>query len=410
MDYLSTTLNRQTSQMFDLDYLSTNQGLSEAISLAITAIPGQVKLLLKQNERPEISPLQALKLIQSLSAQEFESALAQLSDIAARGYTFINFTSQLFPARLAATSFQPLGLYVWAKAPKLLADLNQLPAFGIVGARRASQYGVKAARKISKELSLAGSYIVSGLAVGIDSAAHQGAYDAALERLQVFPGIAVLGSGFDCLYPKQNRVLAERLVEQGGIILSEYHPDQNPTKFTFPERNRIIAGLVDALIVIEAGEKSGSLITARLAADAGRQVFALPGEITNPYAQGSNKLIRNGATLIQSVADVFEDLPHLRSRCLNFETESAALPLVATQCVNSGGQLDRNFPAEMGVLSQQIIAELEKQEALPFDQLLPLISGSAVELRAELSRLEMAGRIFSHPGDFYSISEFVDIL
>jgi DNA processing protein len=180
-------------------------------------------------------------------------------------------------------------------------EVLTLPQLAIVGSRNPTAPGRRDAEAFAATLGGAGFTIVSGLALGIDAAAHQGALDAAATT------IAVCATGLDRVYPARHRELAHRITEQGALI-SEFAPGTPPLKHHFPLRNRIIAGLSLGTLVVEAAAQSGSLITARLAAEAGRGVFALPGSIHNPLAKGCHRLIRDGATLVENAADVVAEL------------------------------------------------------------------------------------------------------
>ena len=172
----------------------------------------------------------------------------------------------------------------------------------IVGTRRATSEGKTLAKELAKKLSEKGIIIVSGLAMGIDTAAHQGTIEANGKT------IAVLANGLDSIYPAQNENLAKKIIELNGAIISEYPPGTPAYQNQFLERNRIVSGLCDATIIIEAPERSGSLVTARLAAEQGREVLVFPGPLRHPNYHGSHKLIRDGARLVASIEDVFEDL------------------------------------------------------------------------------------------------------
>lgn len=178
-------------------------------------------------------------------------------------------------------------------------DLSK-PAVAVVGTRRATRYGLEVAYSLAADLASRGIIIVSGLALGIDSRAHKGALDAGGQT------IAVLGSGLNFIRPLQNKDLAEKIIEKGGALVSEFPPEHPPEKWTYPQRNRIIAGLSSAVIVVEAPEKSGALITARLALDYNRDVGAVPGEITSLNSNGSNSLLKMGAAVIRTADDVLE--------------------------------------------------------------------------------------------------------
>ncbi len=201
----------------------------------------------------------------------------------------------------------PILLREIANAPKevhVRGDLpdSRLPAIAIVGTRKATSTGVKIAEEVAAELAKRGLIIISGLAMGIDSAAHRGALSADGKT------VAVLGNGIDEIYPAQNENLAKKILETGGAIISEYSPGEPSFKQNFIHRNRIISGLSVAVVVIEAPEKSGALATAGFAAEQGRNVFVVPGPVSHPNYIGSHKLIRDGAVLATGASDVLEDL------------------------------------------------------------------------------------------------------
>lgn len=202
----------------------------------------------------------------------------------------------LYPCLLAAIHDPPPAL--WARGGVDLALLSA-PAVAIVGARACSSYGRAVARMLGRELAAAGLVVVSGLARGIDGEAHRGALDAGGST------VAVLGCGIDRDYPAVHRELARRICVD-GLVVSEYEPGIEPAPWRFPARNRIIAGLCRAAVVVEARERSGALITADFALEEGREVMAVPGEITSALSAGTNALLRLGATPVTSVADVLE--------------------------------------------------------------------------------------------------------
>jgi len=194
---------------------------------------------------------------------------------------------------------------------------TESPAVAVVGSRRCSGYGRAIARKLSKDLASAGLYIVGGMARGIDTMAHQGALDANGMTY------AVLGSGLDVIYPPENRKLYHAIVEHGAIV-SEFTLDTRPEPYNFPKRNRIISGLSMGVVVVEAGAKSGSLITASHALDQGRDVYAVPGNVGTTTSQGTNRLIKQGAKLVETADEIIEDIvPNARrghrSHCPNPE-------------------------------------------------------------------------------------------
>jgi DNA processing protein len=201
-----------------------------------------------------------------------------------------------YPELLQTIADPPLLLYVRGS----LSAARQ-PAVAIVGARRCTRLGADVAAQLAGELARHGAAIVSGLARGIDTAAHR----AALEHGRT---VAVLGSGLANPYPVGSRSLTQRIADAGGLLVSEYPPLASARKHHFPERNRLISGMSLGVVVVEAGEHSGSLITARMALEQGREVLAVPGPVTNPVSRGCHRLLRQGAALVESAADVIEAL------------------------------------------------------------------------------------------------------
>jgi DNA processing protein len=218
--------------------------------------------------------------------------------LAEQGLRFMGLFDAEFPPLLAAIHDPPPGLFIRGHAE---ADLLARPGVAVVGARACSTYGSQVARALGRELAGAGLVVVSGMARGIDGDAHRGALEAGGQT------VAVLGCGVDRDYPASHAQLA-REIAASGLIVSEYGPGVEPAPWRFPARNRIIAGLARAVVVVEARERSGALITADLALEEGRDVYAVPGEITSALSLGTNGLIRLGATLITGSGDVLEAL------------------------------------------------------------------------------------------------------
>ena len=213
------------------------------------------------------------------------------------GFTVITPESDAYPERLENLINPPAVLYVDGQLP----DVDNEVMISIVGTRHASSFGMDITSQLAARLTRAGAIIVSGGAAGIDTASHIGALNAGGRT------VAVLGCGVDIAYPAENRRLLADIVASGGAILSEYAPGTPPLPAFFPARNRIISGLSKGVIVVEAAERSGSLITAQLALDEGRDVFAVPGSIYSPTSQGCHRLIQQGAKLVTSVRDVLEE-------------------------------------------------------------------------------------------------------
>ena len=226
-------------------------------------------------------------------AAEVETALAWTQEA---GNRIVTLADPDYPQALLATADPPVLLYVKGRA-----ELLNRPALAIVGSRNATKQGEANATAFAAALSGAGLTVVSGLALGIDAAAHRGALDNAAST------IAVIGTGADRIYPARNAGLARRIAEK-GVVISEFALGTPPLPGNFPRRNRLIAGLARGCLVVEAAEQSGSLITARLAAETGSEVFAIPGSIHSPLAKGCHKLIKQGAKLVESAQDILEEL------------------------------------------------------------------------------------------------------
>ncbi|MBI3442219.1 MAG: DNA-protecting protein DprA [Candidatus Sungbacteria bacterium] len=253
--------------------------------------------------------------------QEYEKVLAA-------GVWMITDTDAGYPPLLKEIHNPPAALYgKGALLDELFSD--EKISIGIVGTRRTTAYGLQAAEKIVADLVSAGMIITSGLALGIDAKAHQTALDSEGAT------IAVVGSGLDnsVLFPHENIKLSRKIIENGGTVLSEYPPFTKARREYFPMRNRILSGLSRGIVVIEAREKSGALITARFALEQNREVFAVPGSIFSPTSHGPNALIREGAKLIMSVADILDEFgivyqDETRQRADVDETEASLLTLL----------------------------------------------------------------------------------
>ena len=278
-----------------------------------------------------------------------------------------------YPASLRHIHDAPLVLYV--KGDRSLLDKPQV---GIVGSRNASRAGLEHARAFAGALGLEGLLVTSGLALGVDGAAHAGALDAG------FPTVAVIGNGIDRPYPHRHRRLADRVVSH-GLLVSEYPPGTEARPAHFPQRNRIISGLSRGILVVEAGLKSGSLITARLALEQGREVFAIPGSIHNPLARGCHELIRQGAVLVETVADI----------CNEFAIGWASLtPEPVAQPTDTPGL----EPREIAVL------DALGYDPQSTDNLCSITGLPADQLMQSLLLLELQGLVDSAPGGFQRIA------
>ena len=264
-------------------------------------------------------------------------ASAAVTRGAARGLTPVAWSHACYPPALAAIVDPPPVL--WTRGA--MAAFEH-PAVAIVGSRAASPYAIDVAEHLAADLAARGIAIVSGLARGVDSAAHRGALSVNGST------IAVLGCGADVIYPPEHGTLA-RAIEPAGLVISELVPGTKPLPQFFPQRNRIISGLARAVVVIEAGEKSGSLITARLALEQGRDVLAVPGNVLNGRNRGGHALLRDGARLVETADDVFEELGIARTGTPPVGREKSADPLLA--CLPMGDACDLDGIAERSGLT-----------------------------------------------------------
>jgi DNA processing protein len=291
-------------------------------------------------------------------ARAFDSA-RYLRALRARGFRWLPRADREFPSLLAAIHGPPAGLFLRGASP---AELLARPAVAVVGARACSAYGAQVARSLGRELARAGLVVVSGLARGIDGEAHRGALEGE------GPTIAVLGCGIDRDYPASHADLARRIAAS-GLIVAEYAPGVEPAPWRFPARNRIIAGLCAATVVVEARERSGALITADFALEEGREVFACPGEITSALSAGTNELLRLGATPLTRTSDVLEHF--------GLTLESASV-------------------AELGADATILMARLEAP--MTIDELVRSSEFDAARAAVALSELELAGLVANADG------------
>jgi len=343
---------------------------------------------------PGIGPVTYRQLIARFGSPA--AALAAVPDLARRGggktpslRTRADAERELAKVEKLGAKWLALGQGLYPRllteledAPPLLmatGDLNLLDkqAVAIVGARNASAAACRFARGLAHDLGQHDLIVVSGLARGIDSAAHDGALATGT--------IAVVAGGIDVFYPPENQARQEELYER-GLVLAEMPPGTEPRARHFPYRNRIIAGIASGPVVVEAAPRSGSLITARLAAEAGREVMAVPGSPLDPRAQGCNQLIRDGATLVQSAPDVIEAIRP-------FESQVRSPPAIFEPAVE---QL--NGDDALG-----IIEELLGPSPVPVDEIIRLSGASSGAVQMALLELDLAGRLERHAGGRVSL-------
>ncbi len=289
----------------------------------------------------------------------------------------------------ADSAYPPL-LREIADAPPLLylqgdPETLSCPQLAIVGSRNATLQGSALARAFATQLLQHGLLITSGLALGIDTAAHQGALEAG------GPTLAVLGTGVDHIYPARNRELAARIVAEGGALISELPLGSPPVAQNFPRRNRIISGLALGVLVVEASPRSGSLITARYALEQGREVFALPGSVHSPQSRGCHALIRQGAKLVEEVDHLLEELPALLDACQAARQEPAPPP--ASAAVSSAAPAGPALSAR----AERLLAAFGGGR-LSVDELVALTGLPTPEVLSELLELELLGLVQAVPG------------
>ncbi|MBV9932196.1 MAG: DNA-protecting protein DprA [Alphaproteobacteria bacterium] len=284
---------------------------------------------------------------------------------------------------LGRGAYPPLLAEIETAPPALIvkghASLLEKPGIALVGARNASAAACRFARGLAQKLGEAGQVVVSGLARGIDTAAHDGALETGT--------IAVVAGGIDVFYPPENEA-RQRAIGGRGLLVSEQPPGMEPRARHFPYRNRIIAGLTHGTVVIEAAPRSGSLITARLAAESGREVMAVPGSPLDPRAQGCNQLIRDGATLVQTADDVLEAVSPLRLRPFR-QKELDYAPA--------------DVPSEVGDDARDAVAALLNGTPVPVDELVRQAGLPPATVQTVLLELELAGRLERHAGGRVSL-------
>jgi len=304
------------------------------------------------------------------------------------GGFFLTREDEDYPGRLLQIYDPPAVL--WGRGDRKLLDR---PGIAVVGTRHPSPYGAGMAEMLSRDLANRRMTILSGMARGIDSAAHKGALEAGGKT------VAVWGTGIDVVYPKENKKLAEQIVASGGAILSEYSLGTFPAPQNFPLRNRILSGMSVGVLVIEGGEYSGTRITARCAMEQNRDVYAVPGNVTNKNAWGPNTLIKQGARLTATWEDIWEDLPAPVRLQLEQEMEVAGGGESKTGGSASLFEDDKPLPEHERV----VLERLKRDEAVQLDELIEGLEGTlgSAEIFTALFELELGGRVKQMPGKNY---------
>ena len=331
---------------------------------------------LTELESCSLPALVAQSIVNKDAFKRAEKELAAIRNIA--GCRLINWTEPEYPQTLLQI-YDPPVLFYLRGDPQIL----NLPCLSIVGTRRPTLYGSQMAERLGRDLAARGLAILSGLARGIDAIGHQGAL-AANGR-----AIGVLGTGIDICYPKENRKLYEKVLERGAI-LSEFPLGTHPAPENFPIRNRIVAGMPLGVVVIEGAEFSGSLITARLAMEFGREVFGVPGNVTQPVSFAPNLLIKQGAKLVVNAEDVIEELSTpVRAALLRVERPEAE-------------QRNLLAAAALGASEKKLYELLNVEETRHIDELVENSGLNSSEVLATLFDLEMKGVVRQLPGKQFS--------
>lgn len=353
-------------------------------------------------------------MMDALENKDLTEAQKVVKRCADKKISILTIRDAAYPSRLRNIHNPPLVLYYKGTLP----DFEGQPVIGVVGTRKASAYGLNNARQMSAEIAACGGLVVSGGASGIDTMALQGAMDAGR------PVVAVLGNAVDVVYPRTNRTLFAR-IEGNGCLLAEYLPGTGPKPWQFPERNRIISGLSNGVLVVEAPEKSGALITARDAFEQGREVFAVPGNIGVPSGAGSNKLLQDYAAAVLSGWDVLKQYApqypnvecrqpmlygksELKSSLLKVAQHSNVIPDfpetdkkgIDNPTASAYSDLE-NADSGLNDREQQIIACLSS-EPMPVDDLIAQVGLPAAQVLRILTKLSLKGLIFNHPGRLVS--------
>lgn len=333
-------------------------------------------------------PAQAAQFV--FEGRAFIAAEDEAKRVAEAGGFLLTREDEAYPERLLEIYDPPAVLWIRGDATVLAR-----PGIAVVGTRQPSPYGLGMAEMLSRDLANRRLTILSGMARGVDSAAHKGALDAGGKT------VAVWGTGIDVVYPKENKRLAERIVESGGTIVSEYPLGTFPAPQNFPIRNRILSGMSVGVLVVEAGEYSGTRITARCAMEQNRDVYAVPGNVTSKNAWGPNTLIKQGAKLTATWEDVWEDLPSDVKHTL--ENEMQAAGQIESQQGGAASLFNDHEDAPLPEYERLVLECLRRDESMQLDELIEGLEtrlGSA-EIFTALFELELRGRVKQFPGKNY---------
>jgi DNA processing protein len=380
--------------------LTTKSALDEerlawlALVLAPGLGPKRILDAVRQLEAPSriftlpLTALEGLRFPAEAAQFIFDGKARQVAEaewacVTAQGATIMTYGCPEYPERLKEIYDPPPVLWVRGEA-----SLLSRPGIAVVGTRHPSPYGSGLAEMLARDLAVRRLLIISGMARGIDSCAHKGALAARM------PTVAVWGTGIDVVYPKENKKLAEEILATGGAIISELPMGTFPAPQNFPRRNRILSGLSVAVLVVEAAENSGTRVTARCAADQNRDLFAVPGNVTNKGSWTPNTLIKQGAKLVATWEDVWEDLP-----------SQVRLELEAEAPSESGSEASSSILPDPVLRPEEamVLEALRTDESLQIDEILELMETqlTSSEVFMALFELEITGRVRCLPGKNY---------
>ena len=362
--------------------LALTPGVGPTRARRITDYFGSIEAVFRASlTELEATGIQAVAAQSLGTGRSLELAHEEMARAADTGVHIVALDDPAFPAQLKQIYDPPLVLYARGN----VAAISQ-PGIAVVGTRHPTPYGTGMAERLSCDLAAHGLVIFSGLARGVDTAAHRGSLAGKGKT------VAVLGTGIDVIYPKENTRLTEQLLASGGALISEFPIGTFPAPQNFPIRNRIISGLAIGVLVVEAAEYSGTRITARCALEQSRDVFAVPGNVTNKNSWGPNTLIKQGAKLVATWEDVWEELPT--------ETRLALEPKDGAESSTSQTASLFGEDGELSPHEKKIFAFLKADEAVHIDEIVERLeqSMSSSEIFAALFELELAGKVKQLPG------------
>ena len=370
-----------SSHLLEWLAISLTQGLGPTRARKLVEHFGSPQAVLRASlTELESTGIQAVSAQSIATGKSAELAREEIARAAAAGVTMLSLDDPSYPPRLKEIYDPPSVLYVRGNR-----ELLTQPGIAMVGTRHPTPYGSGTAERLACDLAAQGLIIISGMARGVDTASHRGAITAKGKT------VAVFGTGVDVIYPKENSRLSEQILTLGGTLISEFPLGTAAFPQNFPIRNRILSGMSVGVLVVEAAEYSGTRITARCALEQNRDVFAVPGNVTNKNSWGPNTLIKQGAKLVATWEDVWEDLPP--------EVKLALTP--ATSFESGGASSASLFPDEaLPPQEKRILSLLKADEATHIDELVELLEAemSSSEIFAALFELELAGKVRQMPG------------